>query len=156
MAPLPGHGSRARTRAAQPAGAGTDAENAAPPKREWVLPPPPGPTLQQRVEKRERELGLRCSDVSCGLGPTDDDPEPALDVDVTKIPQVGIHRLGNNEQDVCDHRFHLACLVSAERVAGWGDKDVGENGEVEVSCPVCRAVGCVTKQEWDEGVAALA
>jgi len=51
-------------------------------------------------------------------------------------------------------------LVSAERVAGWGEerKRSADGGEesVEVCCPVCRAVGCVTKEEWDEGVKSLA
>ena len=87
-------------------------------------------------------------------------------MDVTKVRRVGIHQRGNGkteeggEGDVCEHRFHLACLVSAERVAGWGgseDKknEETEDEEVEVSCPVCRAVGCVTREEWEEGVAAL-
>ncbi|KAJ3472544.1 hypothetical protein NLI96_g13320 [Meripilus lineatus] len=35
------------------------------PKPDWTLPPPPGLTLRQRVEKREREMGLRCFDMSC-------------------------------------------------------------------------------------------
>jgi hypothetical protein len=32
---------------------------------------------------------------------------------------------------------------------------VDSDGCVEVSCPVCRGVGCVLKEEWDEGVVAL-
>lgn len=137
------------------------------PKPQWVIPPPPGPTLRQRVERREREMGLRCSDVSCGLGPTDEDPEPTPGVDVTKVRQVGIRRKGDEEvvekeEMVCEHRFHCACLVSAERVAGWGggygdgkEEEKGEEGDVEVSCPVCRAVGVVRREEWEEGVAGL-
>ena len=48
-------------------------------KRQWVLPSPPGLTLRERVEKKERALGLRCSAISCGLGPSDEDPVPVSD-----------------------------------------------------------------------------
>jgi len=149
------------------------------PKPQWSLPPPPGLTLRERVEKRERELGLRCSDVSCGLGPTDEDPEPVGDVrNVGKIgvsvsrkvdgdgkgkERETVNTEAGGEKHVCDHRFHPACLVSAERVAGWGDsmdvkeeRESGEDEEVEVSCPVCRAVGSISRTEWDEGARSLA
>lgn len=121
-------------------------------------------------------MGLRCWDVSCGLGPTDDDPTPS--VDASSIRQVGIRVPGENESSlVCAHRFHPSCLVSAERVAGWGGNGLMNDGEeevdkatkgkekekervvdveVEVSCPVCRAVGWIRKSEWDDGVCALA
>ena len=152
------------------------------PKPDWTLPPPPGLTLRQRVEKREREMGLRCFDMSCGIGPTDEDPIPS--VDITTMRQVGIRRMKEGGEDVgkgkererevemmedgegedgyvCEHRFHPACLVSAERVAGWGveeeekkEKEI-DGEEVEVSCPVCRAVGCVGRDVWDEGACAL-
>jgi len=147
---------RSRSQPTHPSGMGDD--DALPPKPQWVPPSPPGPTLRQRVEKRECELQLRCSDISCGLGPTDEDPEPTPGIDVTKVRQIGVHRVGKPNEDVCEHKFHSACLVSAERVAGWGgdEKEGNESGEVEVSCPVCRAIGCVTKEEWDEGVIALA
>lgn len=133
-----------------------------PEKRQWTPPPPPGLTLREQVEKKERELGLRCSDISCGLGPSDEDPTPV--VDPRTIRQVAIRpRKGKGpEHDrVCAHTFHPACLVSAERVAGWSGadqkKDVdGEQEEVEVSCPVCRAVGCISREDWDEGACALA
>ena len=115
--------------------------------------------------------------MSCGLGPTDEDPVPV--VDVRNVRQIGIRPLkklegaelkkgkekdvGNGEEMqeyVCEHRFHPACLVSAERVAGWGGVDLvkeeKEGEEIEVSCSVCRAVGCVSRDEWDEGACALA
>ncbi|KAI0079525.1 hypothetical protein K474DRAFT_1591976 [Panus rudis PR-1116 ss-1] len=141
--------------------AGTNDENA-PPKPQWTLPPPPGLTLRQRIEKRERELGLRCSDISCGVGPTDDDPETSIDV--TSLRQIGIKKKdAQSDTDVvCEHKFHPACLVSAERVAGWGgedkkeDKMEGTDEDVEVSCPVCRAVGYVSRTDWEEGACALA
>jgi hypothetical protein len=130
-----------------------------PPKREWAVPPPPGPTLRQRVERRERERGLRCSDISCGLGPTDDDPIPV--VDPRGVREIAIRPLTDSEQDrVCEHAFHPACLVSAERVAGWNGadqkKEVEGEKNVQVSCPVCRAVGSITREDWDEGACALA
>jgi hypothetical protein len=124
------------------------------PKRAWVPPPAPGPTLRQRVEQGEREKGLRCDDMSCGLGPSDDDPEPTADV-----ARIVIHSQGDGAL-MCGHMFHPACLVSAERVAGWGPDSEGEReragGMVEVSCPVCRAVGVVPQKEWEQGAQALA
>lgn len=120
--------------------------------------------------------------MSCGLGPTDEDPEPGFDVRLVR--QVGIRPMGkevgggkgkekertmgegeeergDDEEYVCEHQFHAACLVSAERVAGWGEGvDVKEEKEgeedVEVSCPACRAVGCIAKMDWDEGAVSLA
>ena len=124
-----------------------------PTPRVWAPPPPPGLTLRQRVEQGEREKGLRCDDVSCGLGPSDDDPEPAAD-----LARVIIHALGDGNP-ACAHAFHPACLVSAERVSGWapGDEHDRERSglPVEVSCPVCRAVGAVALEDWKKGVQAL-
>jgi hypothetical protein len=57
--------------------------------------------------------------------------------------------------EICLHRFHGSCLVSATRVALKGADTAVEGGNVEVSCPVCRCIGCVSKEQWDEGVAAL-
>ncbi|KAI0647885.1 hypothetical protein C8Q79DRAFT_952479 [Trametes meyenii] len=132
------------------------------PKRKWTLPPAPGPTLRQLVERNEREMGLRCSDVSCGVGPSDDDPVSTFDA--TALRQISIRPLKDDRtgrEAVCEHKFHPSCLVSAERVAGWGGEDKKEEREnegenVEVSCPVCRAVGAISRVDWDEGACALA
>ena len=126
-------------------------------KRQWVPPPPPGPTLRERIEKKERELGLRCSDISCGLGPSDEDPEPIFDRQIHIRPPKD---KADGKDRVCDHTFHPSCLVSAERVAGWSGADQKKEAEgeeeVQVSCPVCRAVGCISREDWDEGACALA
>ncbi|KIP01308.1 hypothetical protein PHLGIDRAFT_39147, partial [Phlebiopsis gigantea 11061_1 CR5-6] len=126
-----------------------------PEKRRWTPPVGTGPTLRERVERKERELGLRCADISCGLGPSDDDPTPV--VDARQVRQIALRpAAGQGEGRVCEHTFHAACLVSAERVAGWSGADAkrevaeGEE-EVQVSCPVCRAVGCISREDWDEG-----
>ncbi|KAH9851757.1 hypothetical protein C2E23DRAFT_732252 [Lenzites betulinus] len=151
-----------------PLHAARGAPQAPAPKRKWTLPPAPGPTLRQLVERNEREMGLRCSDVSCGLGPSDEDPVTTFDT--AALRQIAIRPLkGEGEGAVCAHRFHPSCLVSAERVAGWGGEDkkeerenadagagAGEEGDVEVSCPVCRAVGVISRVDWDEGACALA
>ncbi|KAL1950513.1 hypothetical protein VTO73DRAFT_5637 [Trametes versicolor] len=133
------------------------------PKRKWTLPSAPGPTLRQLVERNERAMGLRCSDVSCGLGPSDEDPITTFDT--AALRRVSIRPPkddGSGKQAVCEHSFHPSCLVSAERVAGWGGEDKKEEREndegedVEVSCPVCRAVGVISRTDWDEGACALA
>ncbi|KAH9924342.1 uncharacterized protein BXZ73DRAFT_50550 [Epithele typhae] len=122
-------------------------------KPPWAPPPPPGPTLRQVVERNEREMGLRCSDVSCGIGPSDDDDcsaspalAPACQIAIRKAGAAGV---------ACEHRFHPACLVAAERVAGWavGEHDAGE--AVEAACPVCRSAGVIPRAEWQEGVSQL-
>ncbi|KAF7791464.1 hypothetical protein EIP86_002480 [Pleurotus ostreatoroseus] len=131
-------------------------------KKQWTPPPPPGATLRERVERKEREMGLRCSDISCGLGPTDEDPTPV--VDPRKVRQIQLRPLPGHDMEgktaACEHSFHPACLVSAERVAGWSGADqkreVEGEDDVEVSCPVCRAVGLITRADWDEGACALA
>ncbi|KAL6303883.1 hypothetical protein BKA93DRAFT_318784 [Sparassis latifolia] len=124
-----------------------------PPKPQWTLPAAPGPTLRQRIERKEHEMGLRCSDVSCGLGPSDEEPLPTGDANALR--QLSIHPFGKGmDEKVCEHTFHPSCLVSAERVAGWGGEDKKE-GEVEVSCPTCRAVGYISRADWDEGACAL-
>ena len=127
---------------------------------EWMPPSAPGPTLRQRVEAKERQAGSRCDDPSCGIGPSDEDPFPAVfsDPNSPSIKRVGILKQGGGEA-VCSHVLHPACLVSADRCAGWGEKDrptndSGEKYEV-VSCPVCRSVGQVQREVWEEGAKAL-
>jgi hypothetical protein len=127
-------------------------------KRQWTPPPAPGPTLRQRIEKREREIGLRCCDMSCGVGPSDEDP-------LISVTEEGMKQLmlkpvnldGPTEEGVkmCPHTFHPPCLVSAERVALRGADAAMIGDDVEVSCSVCRAVGRVSKREWNEGVEQL-
>jgi len=127
-------------------------------KRPWTLPSAPGPSLRQRIERREFDAGLRCNDVSCGVGPSDEEPCPSALADnagaTTK--RVFIKAKGVGGKDVCSHTFHTACLVREERVVLRGvEASVDSDGCVEVSCPVCRSVGCVLKEEWDEGTVAL-
>ena len=128
-------------------------------KKAWTLPPAPGPTLRQRIERRERDAGLRCYDISCGVGPSDEDPIVSDETIATGLRQLMIMSKNHGVDGmpgVCVHTFHPGCLVSAERVAlGGADVNVIEGGDVEVSCPVCRSAGCVTKQEWEEGILAL-
>ncbi|TFK71251.1 hypothetical protein BDN72DRAFT_742830, partial [Pluteus cervinus] len=132
-------------------------------KKDWTLPPAPGPTLRERVERKEREAGLRCHDMSCGIGPSDEDP--FVDVAESSLKQLSIKVLVNFENHhqnedgtmkmVCHHKFHPACLVSAERVAMMGQDASVIDGDVEVSCSVCRGHGRVTQEEWRQGLEAL-
>ena len=96
---------------------------------------------------------MRCSDVSCGIGPSDDDPFVDLSAGLKK--QLSIHQCGDENVKVCGHAFHSACLVSAERVALRGADAAIVGDDVEVSCPVCKGVGCVSRKDWDEGVFTL-
>jgi len=127
---------------------------------EWIPPPAPGPTLRQRIEAKERQVGLRCHDPSCGIGPSDEDPFPEVfnDPNSPSIKRVGILKDGG-EKVVCGHLFHPACLVSADRCAGWGEEDRPMNDDGEeyevVSCPVCRSVGKLQREVWKEGAKAL-
>lgn len=126
-------------------------------RKEWTPPPPPGLTLRQRIERHEREAGLRCDDVSCGQAPSDEDPDhvPA-NWQNEKQKMLAIKRDRGAGEPVCEHRFHPVCLVDAGRVAGWGpitNGDAGEEG-VEVACPRCRETGHVEYPEWEEGVRA--
>jgi len=112
------------------------------------------------VEARERKAGLRCDDTSCGIGPSDEDPFPEVfnGPGSQSVKRVGILKNGGDEA-VCGHVFHPACLVSADRCAGWGEKDrPSQSGDEEyevVSCPVCRGVGKVAMEVWEEGAKTL-
>ncbi|GAW05286.1 pa domain-containing protein [Lentinula edodes] len=149
-------------------------------RRPWAPPPPPGLTLRQTIEKREREAGLRCWDVSCGLAPDDDCPLREIpegqkrqvrirqgSAASTSSPQEGGEDpkgKGKEKADhdpepkyVCEHTFHTPCLVSAQRVALNGAEEVivEEGKSVEVSCPICRTIGVVPRDDWEDGVRAL-
>lgn len=132
------------------AGAGRPGPTNTGPKKEWSPPPAPGLSLRQRVEKREREAGLRCSDVSCGIGPSDEEPYIS-DADAA-AKKVRIHAVGDESHKICDHTFHPSCLVSAERVALRGADPSIVGNDVEVTCPVCRGSGSIFKADWDDGV----
>ncbi|KAJ7621176.1 hypothetical protein FB45DRAFT_136950 [Roridomyces roridus] len=125
-----------------------------PPPQEWAPPPPPGPTFRQRVERREREAGLRCYDASCGVGPSDEDPFVVVDEEARRmVPIYKGKSVEGGREKVCDHKFHPACLVSAQRASrGWREPVLdGNDSEVEVACSVCRAAGVVPQADWLAG-----
>ena len=124
-------------------------------RKEWSPPPAPGPTLRQRVEQKEREAGLRCFDMSCGMGPSDEEPlatlsDPAMKQLSIRLSSANV--LAGMSKSVCAHTFHPSCLVSAVRVSLRGGEETVVGDEVEVLCPNCRAIGCVSKEEWAGGV----
>ncbi|KAJ8084428.1 hypothetical protein PM082_003198 [Marasmius tenuissimus] len=141
-------------------------------RQSWTPPPAPGLTLRERVEKKEREAGLRCWDTSCGIGPSDEEPLVDLEpgkrkmVFVQKRPIPGLSDKGKGKAKddsgagnnaVCEHCFHPSCLVSSTRVMNsmWGAEGVNMDGEddVVVSCPVCREEGVIAKKVWEAGAA---
>jgi len=131
----------------------------APPRerRKWTVPDGRGATIRQQVEKKEREVGLRCHDPSCGLAPTDDVPLVS-EKDTERIVIRKNHDGAGGDHlrsHACDHKFHSGCLVSAARVAGLSPSLDSPSDEVEVSCMVCRAQGHVGRCDWDSGVKQL-
>ncbi|KAF9262969.1 hypothetical protein L218DRAFT_798860, partial [Marasmius fiardii PR-910] len=123
-------------------------------EQKWAPPPAPGSTFRERVEKKEREAGFRCWDMSCGIGPSDEDPLVVVGPEQRKQEEAEPAAKEKVDDKVCEHTFHPSCLVSASRVANsmWaGESDVVEGDEVSVSCPVCRATGAVSREVWDEG-----
>jgi len=72
------------------------------------------------------------------------------------LKQLSIHPLTKDSSAVCAHMFHTTCLVSSERVALMGEQPTATGEDVEVSCPVCRVAGCISRASWNEGVQALA
>ncbi|KAJ7853563.1 hypothetical protein B0H14DRAFT_2758383 [Mycena olivaceomarginata] len=121
------------------------------PPEDWVPPPAPGPTLRDRVERREREAALRCCDSSCGVGPSDEDPFVEVGEAARRV--VALKSSGGERAGpACAHTFHPACLVSAQRASrGWREPASDGEGEVEVVCSVCRVEGTVPRAEWLAG-----
>lgn len=122
-----------------------------------------GKSLRQLVEEKERELGLRCDDVVCGVAPSDEDPTPAALQSASGTKRISIRAAYDSHGKACEHSFHPACLVTSARVAGvTGEEEDVEGGEgesseddgLQVACPACRAPGSLTRAEWDEGVLA--
>ncbi|KIJ55135.1 hypothetical protein M422DRAFT_774264 [Sphaerobolus stellatus SS14] len=149
------------------------------PRRKWVPPDPIGKTLRQRVETKERELGIRCDDPICGLAPADDD-DPATSEEhyhPATEKRIELHAAYDAMGRACEHKFHPACIVTSARVSGTRDsmpiiipetrvlekdqiEEVPERQHVDgeeilVPCPACRAEGWMWKEEWEEGVKAV-
>lgn len=120
------------------------------PQKKWNLPEGRGASVRQRVEDKERQMGLRCSDPSCGYAPTDEVPS----ADGDKLSCVFMHKEGAAFEHACEHTFHSGCLVSSARVAGFEPEELLE-GDVEVPCTVCRTHGYVEKETWLDGVRQL-
>ncbi|KAH8832745.1 hypothetical protein DL96DRAFT_675777 [Flagelloscypha sp. PMI_526] len=135
------------------------------PRREWVPPEPTAPTFRAKVEQKERATGMRCWDMSCGIGPSDDDPASTSAQAVSSTPQIRIRKNSSSalpssgkgkerEEDhgpveyACEHSFHPSCLVSATRVAlsvrgvSVEPERDEQSGDVHLHCPVCRVDGC--------------
>ncbi|KZW03373.1 hypothetical protein EXIGLDRAFT_725815 [Exidia glandulosa HHB12029] len=119
-------------------------------RRKWSRPDSQGRTIRQHVEQRERELGLRCDSTSCDVAPTDEDPAPQIPAGVT-TKTICLRPTGEKK---CEHKFHPQCIVTAARVAAAAaGRDAADASAV--SCPICRAEGALTTEEWEEGERAL-
>ncbi|KIJ56706.1 hypothetical protein M422DRAFT_40301 [Sphaerobolus stellatus SS14] len=120
------------------------------PRREWQLPEGPGLSLRERIEERERELGLRCLMKTCIFAPSDDS---LIGEDAPIRPQVLIQIPESDQSSSCTHSVHPACLVLHTRTTGVGI--AVQEDKIDVSCPLCRAAGVVSKGVWDEGAKTL-
>jgi hypothetical protein len=124
-------------------------ERSAPrPRKKWVAPE--GTSLRSVIESKERQVGLRCDDVSCVWAPEDEDDEA---VDLKIHPDRTYLRKTMDDTDAsCVHRYHPECLLVASRVAEAGldrEIDSAEGGAwLEVACPFCRVHGGQEKSEW--------
>ena len=109
--------------------------NSRPQRKKWVCPE--GTSVRSLVEAKEREVGLRCDDLSCMCGPEDDDdfsttssspsssspllvPSPAERMYLHK-PLSTLEKRRMKEEGVrvresaCAHAFHAECLVMSAR-----------------------------------------
>ncbi|KAJ6464888.1 hypothetical protein C8R45DRAFT_802695, partial [Mycena sanguinolenta] len=77
----------------------------------WAPPPAPGPSIRDRVERNEREAGLRCDDPCCAIGPSDDDPFAQISEAARQMISLGG---GDGYGKACAHVFHRSCLLSAQ------------------------------------------
>lgn len=121
------------------------------PRKKWT--PPEGTSLRSVVELKEREVGLRCDDVSCLWAPEDND-DFSQEI-VIRDERVWLKKLGGDGllEPSCKHRFHPECLLVSSRVAEGGlEEEIERPGEdrelLEVGCPLCRVRGGLTREEW--------
>jgi len=113
--------------------------NSGPQRRKWVCPE--GTSVRSLVEAKEREVGLRCDDLSCMCGPEDDDDSPTTSSSSSSSPSSSlpsflpspaertflhktlstIEKRRMSEEGVrvresaCAHAFHADCLVMSAR-----------------------------------------
>ncbi|KAF8606922.1 hypothetical protein BDV93DRAFT_396849, partial [Ceratobasidium sp. AG-I] len=122
-----------------------------PPMKKWT-PPEPIKTFRQVVEEKEREVGWRCDDPLCLLGPGSQEPVQSKVEDGIRVYAGGEDVRVKAENPVCDHTLHAECLVQSARVNGFGpEHNSARNAPVTLKCPMCRTVGNVDRQVWDEG-----
>ncbi|CAG7855193.1 SubName: Full=Related to proteophosphoglycan ppg4-Leishmania braziliensis {ECO:0000313/EMBL:CCA74179.1} [Serendipita indica DSM 11827] len=130
-------------------------------KKKWVAPE--GSSLRSVVEAKEREVGLRCDDVSCLFGPEDEDEEDnGEQVDMGVKPErVYLKKPAHSHSDkgemaaeepACTHRLHPECLLVSSRIADPFLNDAidkaDEHDTLEVGCPICRTRGVLSVPEW--------
>jgi len=154
----------------------THSSGSRPQRKKWVCPE--GTSVRSLVEAKEREVGLRCDDLSCMCGPEDDEESPAgasppLSSSSLATEQIYLHKpLSAPEkrrmreegvrvkESACAHAFHAECLVVSarsfdpglrEREELWAQSHIGneaEEVEIEITCPRCRVRGVLTLSEW--------
>ncbi|PVF96144.1 hypothetical protein CPB86DRAFT_660196, partial [Serendipita vermifera] len=124
------------------------------PKKKWV--PPEGTSLRSVVESKERDIGLRCHDVTCLWGPEDDDESinNPLEESMIKKERMWLRKRGDPGEPACQHRFHPECLLVASRISdpfleeAISRSDGDEDEELEAGCPFCRVRGVMRRSLW--------
>ena len=104
-------------------------------RKKWVCPE--GTSVRSLVEAKERQVGLRCDDLSCMCGPEDDDDPPTTSSSLSSssqslVPSPGervyLHKPHSTfekrrmreegvrvRESACAHAFHAECLVMSAR-----------------------------------------
>jgi hypothetical protein len=162
---------RGRQEQAMPHPSRSNSNNSRPQRKKWVCPE--GTSVRLLVEAKEREVGLRCDDLSCMCGPEDDDDPPITSSSPSPAERIYLHKpLSTLEkrcmkeegvrvkESACAHAFHAECLVMSarsfdpslrEREDLWAQTSgtaEAEEVEIEIACPRCRVRGVVTLTEW--------
>ena len=121
-------------------------------------------SLESWAEQREKALGWRCDGPECSIAPSTD-PEGDIDMldedvcpegkemlSIFSPSQSAFNRQESNATRdfvilACEHRWHRACLETAERSSKRGVLRANPDGRIWVRCQRCRKDGWVNDVE---------
>jgi hypothetical protein len=100
-------------------------------------PPAPKKSLRQWLHARERDLGIVCDDPHCKHVRVQADVVDDLDNDEELMRLNGFSTF----DALCEHRFHVGCLVQANTFNGELHPLDSEGARAALRCPQCRKQG---------------